>query len=548
MIRWLGLTVLLAGCSIIYELMLASTLALLTGDHIWWYSWTIAVFISGLAGGSYLASKPKVNDETFLKVELMLSGLGVLSIFWVMFMHWSFYLMEVQLILTYTVEFFKYGGLIKTLFFILTEGLVLAIGVLSGFEIPLILRALKNTTGKDYDNLIIALNYLGTLLGTLLFSLFLYNYLNLIMIGVVVGLGNLWACWMIPMPRRSKKLIISSFLISAAALGMGRYNNEIEQVYLKTRYYLLEHVDENKGSQKGFLDSLSMLPSVERMKSLYQKIDFVKGKQPGSKDLTMFLDTNYQFSTKNEQNYHETFSHVALSLASQEPKTVLVLGAGDGLLVRELLKHPSITKIKLIELDGKILNMFKTEPLSLLNEKSLLDARVEAEVGDGFFYARNTQDKFDAIFIDFPHPKTYDLTRLYSTEFYQNIRRILNPKGIAVMDFPVEFLSQEQQFMPGNADDRYKINNVIFSTLFYSGFRSIIPIRTKLETFILMSPSEFKVNYEVGPNFSKLVHQVTPEEVKELQNLNCPYKISKDNINSIFFPKLIDHNSMFPVN
>lgn len=546
MIRWLGLTVLLAGCSIIYELMLASTLALLTGDHVWWYSWTIAVFISGLAGGSYLATRPKVNDETFLKVELGLSALGVLSIFWVMLVHWGFYLMETQLIITYTVEVFKYGWLIQGAFFVITQGLVLAIGLLSGFEIPLILRILKKITGKEYDNLVIALNYLGTLFGTLLFSLYLFNQFNLIMIGVIVGLGNLWACWMMNMPK-SKKLIISTGLIGLAALGLGRYNDQIEQIYLKTRYYLLEYVDETQ-STKGFINTTSSLPTVERLKSLYQKIDFVKGRKAGSEDLTMFLDTNFQFSTKNERNYHETFSHVALSLAKLEPKNVLVLGAGDGLLVRELLKHPSISHIKLIELDGQILEMFKKEPLSKLNENSLLNPRVSAEVGDGFFYVRNTKDKYDAIFIDFPHPKTYDLTRLYSIEFYQNIRRILNPKGIAVMDFPVEFLSQEQAMFQDFMPDRYKINNVIFSTLFYSGFRSITPIKTKLETFIMMSPNEFKINYEVGPNFKNLVHQVTPEEVRALQNLNCPYKISKDNINSIFFPKLMDHPGMFPVN
>jgi spermidine synthase len=547
MVRWLGLTILLAACSIIYELMLASTLALLTGDHVWWYSATIAVFISGLALGSYLATKRTITDYTFLKVELLLSSLGVFSIFWVMFVHWAFYLMEVQLVITYTTALFQYSSVIKAAFFLLTQGLVFGIGILSGFEIPLILRELKKSTGKELENVVIALNYFGTLLGTLLFSLFLYNYLNLIMIGVVVGLGNLWACWLMN-TGRSKKLIISTLLITLGAFALGQKNTEIEQIYLKTRYYLLEHVDETQ-SPKSFFSTISSLPKVERLKSLYQKIDFVQDKNPNSKDLTMYLDTNFQFSTKNEQNYHETFTHVSLALASLEPKTVLVLGAGDGLLIRELLKYPSITKIKHIELDGKILEMFKALPLSKLNDNALSDPRVDSEVGDGFFYARNTNDRFDAVFIDFPHPKTYDLTRLYSIEFYQNIKRILHPKGIAVMDFPVEFLTPNQPMMLGEImPDRYRINNIIFSTLFYSGFRSIIPIKTNLETFIMMSPSEFKVNYTVGPNFTKLVSQVTPEEVKALQNLNCPYKITKEEINSIFFPKIIDQKSMFPVN
>lgn len=548
MIRWLGLTVLLAGCSIIYELMLASTLALLTGDHVWWYSWTIAVFISGLSVGSFLATRPKVNDQTFLKVELALSGLGIISIFWVMLVHWLFYLGEVQMVLTYTTEFLNYGWLVQMLFFALTQGLVLAIGILSGFEIPLIIRQLKKITGAEKENLVIALNYLGTLLGTLVFSLYLYTSLNLIMIGVVVGLGNLWACWLM-VAKPNYKLIISSLLLGGVALGLGQKHHEIEQIYLKTKYYLLEHVDEHQGSQTGFLQTLDTLPAVERVKSLYQKIDFVKGKKPGSTDLTMFMDTNFQFSTKNEQNYHETFSHVALSLASLKPQSVLVLGAGDGLLIRELLKHPEITSIKLVELDDKVLEMFKTEPLSSLNNNSLSDKRVQATAGDGFFYVRNTLDKFDAVFIDFPHPKTYDLTRLYSIEFYQNVKRVLNPKGIAVMDFPVEFLNPDDQLLPEHIkQDRYKINNVIFSTLFYSGFKSITPIRTKMETFIMMAPEEFKLNFSVGPNFSSLVKQVSPEEVKALQNLNCPYKIDKKYINSIFFPKLMEQKGMFPVN
>lgn len=546
----MGLTIITAFCSIIYELLLASSLSLLTGSHIWWYSWTIAFYISGLALGSYRASQ-KVSDTTFVKVELGLAALGVTSLFWVMLSHWLLYVVEVH---NFHVDFDQaghYTTLIKYIFFGITQSLVLAIGTLSGYEIPLLIREMKKQTGLEQENRVIALNYLGTLLGTVVFTFGFYPHLELITIGVVVGLLNLAICfWLTPSIRQISLAAGSIFLV---ALGLFTYKTDLEQFYLKTRYFLADYLIHDVGNEVSFLTDQQKIRKVERLKSLYQHIDLVKELDPASEDVKMFLDSNFQLSTASEKTYHESFAHVSLNLTNHIPKKVLVLGAGDGMLIRELLKYPSVESITQVELDDTVLKLFSNPPLNKYNDNSLSNPKVHTQIGDGFYFVRNTHEKFDSIYIDFPYPKTYDLARLYSVEFYENVKRVLLPGGIAVMDVPLESKLMYMLKVNDNHSDAdfdpemVRNNDIMLSTLFFAGFRSMFPYYLHNESFLVMTPDQIKANYQPTAEFLAHTTVIQGSDLEKLSEQKFPYTIDKKSVNSIFFPRLVHEWKLAPM-
>lgn len=547
--KWLGITTVLAFCSIIYELLLATSLSMLTGSYIWWHSWTIAFYIAGLSWGSYQGGKSK---NSLLNIELLLAGLGMGSLFLIYGFHWLFYILDVGNLQTDPIsypfkhEYIKYG------FFFVTQAITVAIGYLSGFEIPLIVKKIKEETGQDEENKVIGFNYFGTLIGTLVFSLIFYKHLELITIGVVVGLLNLSTCIFLLNKQISKRLIVGSLVVFGAGLLVVQ-DNFINN-YLKTRYYFAQYlIEDREGDFFDFFSKRNSLKTIKQEKSLYQKIDFVQALNPESKELKMFLDNNFQFSTETEKFYHESFAHVSVHLANHTPKKVLVLGAGDGMLIRELLKYDSIESITHIELDDKILDMFKSEPLNKLNNNALNHPKVKSQVGDGFYFVRNTNEKFDTVFIDFPYPKTYDLSRLYSLEFYKNIKRVLNKQAIAVIDVPLSY--QAEHLIKVNPEQTEAIvdpeimkgNDIVLSTIFYAGFENFFPFKIQGESFVVMSSHPIVPEYEISEKLSIVAPHIQENDLKDLSKQKYPYNIDRANINSIFYPKIIQDWTLAPI-
>ena len=139
----LGITVILAFCSIVYELLLANTLALVTGNYIWWQSLTIGIYIGGLGLGAYFSEKLRDTYKSIINIEIALSFLGAFSVFYVYILHGSYKYMDN--LFYYTGDFqsaFYLQNLfiLKFVFFIMIQSLTFVIGLLSGFEIPLMVR------------------------------------------------------------------------------------------------------------------------------------------------------------------------------------------------------------------------------------------------------------------------------------------------------------------------------------------------------------------------------------------------------------------------
>ena len=160
----------------------------------------------------------------------------------------------------------------------------------------------------------------------------------------------------------------------------------------------------------------------------YQRIVITQSRE----DFWLFINGNQQLSSIDEVMYHEPLVHPAMGLL-KEPKNILVLGGGDGGAVREILKYPSVEKITLIDLDPKMTELGQRhEWLVAMNQGALNHEKVEIIHDDGYTRMEAEKRFFDAIIIDLPDPKTVELGRLYSYEFYKLCHLRLRPHGIII--------------------------------------------------------------------------------------------------------------------
>ena len=147
----------------------------------------------------------------------------------------------------------------------------------------------------------------------------------------------------------------------------------------------------------------------------YQRIVLTKWKD----DLRLFLNSHLQFSSRDEYRYHEALVHPGLA-ALPGAHRVLVLGGGDGLAVREILKYPSVQSITLVDLDPEMTHLFSTHPvMSALNQHSLTNPRVHVINTDAFRWLDTNTEQYDFIVADFPDPTSYALGKLFTTAFYR---------------------------------------------------------------------------------------------------------------------------------
>ena len=311
---------------------------------------------------------------------------------------------------------------------------------------------------------------------------------------------------------------------------------------------------QNNKDLEDLYKKIDRLPDIERSKSLYQYLDIFnyptieKGEYKDATILT--LDTNFQFNTATEFYYHQAFAHASIAMNEKVPKKVLLLGGGDGLLLRELLKYDEIESIDFIELDEKMLDLARGR-FAKLNQNSLDNPKVKTQVNDGFYYLRNTTNKYDAIFIDFPYPNSYDLARLYSVEFYKYVNKALNPNGFVILDAP--FFDKENE-LKDNMRARLMVttvfnemhvlnNSVVASTFYYAGFKTIFPYRVADESFLFLKKEAGAIDY----NFMEKadLSKLSPETIAEMHNIknqNFPYEIAARYINSIFKPAVVKKN------
>ncbi|WP_445663756.1 spermine/spermidine synthase domain-containing protein, partial [Ideonella azotifigens] len=166
-----------------------------------------------------------------------------------------------------------------------------------------------------------------------------------------------------------------------------------------------------------------------RETSAYQRVVVTRSRA----GIRLFLNGNLQFHSKDEYRYHEALVHPAMA-AQGAPRRVLVLGGGDGMAAREILKYPSVEQVTLVDLDPKMTQLFRTEPLlTALNHNALNSPKLKVVNDDAFGWLAAHDESFDVIVIDFPDPSNFALGKLYTTSFYELVDQHLAAGGYAVV-------------------------------------------------------------------------------------------------------------------
>ena len=146
--------------------------------------------------------------------------------------------------------------------------------------------------------------------------------------------------------------------------------------------------------------------------------------------MRLFLNNNLQFSSHDEYRYHEALVHPGLA-SLPGARRVLVLGGGDGLAVREILKYPKVESVTLVDLDPAMTDLFaNAPPLVALNEGALKSERVTVVNADALQWLEDSREYFDFIVIDFPDPANFALGKLYTSAFYRLLEKRLSARGL----------------------------------------------------------------------------------------------------------------------
>ena len=388
----------LAG--IVAEYVMATLASYLLGNAVIQWTLVISLMLFAMGVGSRLSRHFTRNLlDSFIAVELVLSILCAASA-----------------LLTYFLAAYldPVGPAIYLIAF--------AIGLLIGLEIPLATR-LNQVFEELRVNIssVMEKDYFGALLGGLIFAFVALPHLGLTYTPIALGgINFLVACILFFLYRgelrRPRLLTAACAAVPATLLLLAAFAQPVT-LFSEQRHYR---------------DKI-----VHQEQSRYQKIVVTRWKDHH----WLYLDSAQQFSSYDEERYHEPLVHPALLLSARR-SNLLFLGAGDGLAVREALKHPEVESITLVDLDPAVVRLARTHPaLAPLNRGALADPRVEIIYDDAYSFLRRTDRIFDAIIVDLPDPRSLGLARLYSREFYGVARRHLTPGGVIATQATSPFFS-----------------------------------------------------------------------------------------------------------
>ena len=387
----------IAACGLVYELAAGALASYLLGDSVLQFSTVIGSYLFAMGIGAYLSRfVTRQLPAHFLRIELLVALAGGCL----------------------PAILFIANAVAPQGFRFLLYAMVLLVGTLVGLEIPLVMRILKrNVALKDLVSQVLTFDYLGALAVSVAFPLLLVPHLGLIRTGLLFGLMNaavaLWALWLFRHELRRFGAHALACGLTLAALAAGFAGAGQLTTWAEDKFY--------------------QDPIVFSATSPYQRIVVTQGRA-GHR---LFLNGNLQFAERDEYRYHEALVHPVMSAFAAtggSPRNVAVLGGGDGMAVREILKYPGVAQVTLVELDPNMTQLFATHPaLSRLNGGALSSAKLKIVNADAFKWLEETRETFDVIIVDFPDPTNFAIGKLYTTSFYALLDQRLAASGYAVI-------------------------------------------------------------------------------------------------------------------
>ncbi|MEA3053420.1 MAG: spermidine synthase [Sphingomonadales bacterium] len=379
-----------ATCGLVYELLASTLASYLLGDSVTQFSTVIGTYLFAMGLGSWCSRYVRRHElKLFIRIELIIALLGGGS--------------AAGLFLLFPIlDHFR----------VALYGLVLAIGFLVGLEIPLLMRILKGFDFREVVSSVLTFDYVGALAASLLFPLVLMPWLGLVRTGFMFGMLNAAVAFALLFALRAgggllleKALSVIVLLVLAA----GFLASDRLQRFAEVATY--------------------QEPVIYAVSTPYQRIVLTRR----ADDLRLYLNGNLQFSSRDEYRYHEALVQPALARVP-DARRVLILGGGDGLAAREVLRHPGVRSLTLVDLDPAMTKLFSRSPmLTALNRGALTDRRTTIVNADAFGWARKARGRYDAVIVDVPDPVDYSVGKLYTESFYREVRRLIAPGGIAVV-------------------------------------------------------------------------------------------------------------------
>lgn len=394
---FLIITTLLVGmCSIIYELLVSTASSYFLGNSVKQFSLIIGFYMAFMGVGAYVSKVFKSNlIYHFILVELALGLIGAFSVPLCYF-------------------YFLYADYTGFNYFVFL--LISVIGILTGLEVPLITRILEGDYDlKDNISNILTFDYLGALLATVAFPFFLVPFVGIYksslffgLLNIVVGAANyVYFRNEIKLNKHRRNLIfllcfalisIIIFAIATSSSFMNRWNRGI-----------FKH------------------PVIYSQQSSYQDITLTKT----DSELRLYLNGAIQFSSKDEYRYHEALVHVPM-MQHSDPQDILLLGGGEGLAAREVLKY-DVSRLDLVDIDPAITELSaEMDLIKRLNKDALSSDKVHIHNEDAFRFLLENDRTYDIIICDLPDPTSETLARLYSNAFYNLVISRLSPNGILI--------------------------------------------------------------------------------------------------------------------
>lgn len=382
-------TFLIAICGLIYQLLESTLSSYLLGDSIYHFSLVIGLFISSMGIGAWLSRFIEKNlERAFVQLQLTIAILGGFSVFTLFFA-------------------FAYINNYDAFLYLIT----ISLGAMLGIEIPLIIRILKeNFSLKTNISNVFTVDYIGALFASLLFPLVLVPKLGLMQTSFLFGMINLFVgamAWYIFRTLLGKRYVI--YLLAVLLILLTGFWKSAE----------LTTIIENKLYKNNIIYS---------KQTKYQKIVVTAN----NGRVQFYINGAIQFDSIDEHRYHESLVHPAM-MSAKAHENILIIGGGDGMALREVLKYDDVTNITLVDLDPDITTLFKeNRELSRLNNHAYSSDKVTVINQDAWKFIEKAEILFDVIILDLPDPNNISLSRLYSQTFYQLLKRQLSKSGVIV--------------------------------------------------------------------------------------------------------------------
>ena len=430
--RWaLGLLMfLLGGCGLAYEYTLSKIASDLLGNSVQQWATMIAtmLFAMGLGADVQKHTPTNVLADRLITTQVMLAVLGGFG----------------PLIMIHGF------ALLPQLYIIIQYSLAFGVGMLIGYEIPLMMRINEEDAPDMRINLaqVLKMDYIGALVGALLWTFLLIRYLSIDRISFVVGLATMASailCWFLyrnrlARPRARLFEIAVGLTLVTVGLILGR------SLTVKAEQFLYRD------------------PVITSITSPFQHIVLTKNHIG---NVRCYINGHLQFNEADEHIYHENLVHPAMHLADRRER-ILILGGGDGLALREVLKYPDVRSVTMVDLDPMMTNLATTDSdLIRLNGGSMNDPRVVKKTaagvspGEAYHNAQPSQhekfpntlhrtvklhvinldaaefvksvtERYDVVIMDFPDPNSPDLAKLYGRPFYDHLENVLQPGALIV--------------------------------------------------------------------------------------------------------------------